>query len=872
MVGEPVPVIRTPDQRIRVFVSSTLRELAAERAATRAAIERLGLAPVMFELGARPHPPRALYRSYLAQSDVFVGLYAASYGWVAPDEEVSGLEDEYALAPADMPKLIYLKRVSQREPRLEALIDRIREDDTAAYLPFDDADELAARVAADLATLLAERFDESRRRPQAAPPVPAPAARVPEPFTATIGRDGDIAAVTALLTDGHRLVSVIGPGGIGKSRLAIEVARRVGALFPDGVYFVPLENVLEPGLLLPTVAYALGIRDNGEAAIEERITRALEDRRVLLVLDNFEQLVDAAPALVRLFTAAPGVSLLVTSRVVLRVRGERVYDVGALAVPPPDAPPTRERVLTASACALFVDRARATHPAFELTDANAEAVMDVCRRLEGMPLAIELAAAKVRMLAPQAIAERLGRALPLLTAAVRDLPARHRTMRATLEWSVSLLPPEDRALLEDLGVFAERFTLEAVEALSAGRPWEGRTLESLASLIDGSLVARADADGRSVLSLLAIVREYAVDRLTERGDADRMRQLHADHYLALVRDLAPHLRGPGQERTLGELALQHANLRAAVRHLVYTDRLDDAGTLTWHLLIYWWIMGRFAAVRVWMLELLGKDRPITQRTRAIAWFFALWGELWQRPAQEVVAGLGEVVRLFTLSEDEDAAAMAAAARATARVQLADPDLDLAEQELRDAVDRLHAVGNGWGEAISRVSLARVAWLRGSIDDALGHLERATAIAAAGGDLFTRSIAGNQRGRLLIVRGDVDEAEAVFVRTLLDSLRLRHEEGVAYGLEGLCAVAAARGEAQRAGTLSAAASAIRHRVGVFDIEAFTVHALSLDAARRTDPAGVAAGEARGATLTLAEAVGLALPAQEQDAARAALARW
>ncbi len=873
MTGVVEPVIRTPDQRIRVFVSSTLRELADERRAARAAIERLQLAPVMFELGARPHPPRALYRSYLAQSDVFVGIYGASYGWVAPGEEISGLEDEYRLAPRDMPKLIYIKAVDERDERLRELIARIQNDDTAAYLPFESADDLGDRVAGDLATLLAERFDQSRQTDETPPATSSLVARVPVPYTRTIGRDDDIGAVVDLLARGEdRVVSLIGPGGIGKSRLAIEVALAAEQHFPDGVYFVPLENVLEPGLLLPTIAFTLGIRDNGEAALEERLSRALEHRRVLLVLDNFEQVVEAAPVLVRLYTVAPLASFLVTSRIVLRIRGERVYEVPALSAPAAGAPPTRERAEQLAACALFVDRAGAAKPGFALTDANAGAIMDICRRLEGLPLAIELAAAKARMLSPQLIAERLERGLPLLTAAVRDLPERHRTMRATLEWSVSLLPPEQRAMLDDLGVFAERFTLDAVEALGAGRLWEGEALDGLVALVDASLVKQNEVGGRTVLSLLAIVREYAIGRLKERGEADLMRAAHADYYRALVARLAPELRGPGQADVLPELGLQLANLRAAVRHLVYTDRLDDAADFTWSLLIYWWIMGLFGGVRVWMLELLAKEKPITQHSRAIAWFFALWGELWQRPAQEVVAGLGEVVRLFAESGDEDASAMAFAARATARVQLPDPDIDLAERELTDAVERLHAVGNAWGEAITRVSLGRVSWFRGSIDDALAHLERATAIAMARGDRFTLSVAGNQRGRLLIVRGAIDEAEEVFVQTLVQSVRLHHEEGVAYGLEGLCAVAAARDDAERAGELSAAASSIRQRVGVFDVEAFTVHSLSLDAVRARHPERVAAGEARGRELTAAEAVARALPEAEARMAAELFQHW
>ncbi|SFS09323.1 Predicted ATPase [Agrococcus baldri] len=872
-------MIRTPDQRVRVFVSSTLRELADERRAVRAAIERLRLAPVMFELGARPHPPRSLYRSYLAQSDVFLGIYGDSYGWVAAGEELSGLEDEYRLAPPEMPKLIYIRASEQREPRLEALIERIQQDDTAAYLPFGSAAELQEQVISDLATLLAERFDESRPTPSHASGgadeiPPTPDLRLPVPYTSTIGRERELGEVRELLAAGSdRVISLIGPGGIGKSRLAVEIARATEDLFPDGRYFLPLEGVFEPGLLLPTIAYVLGIRDNGEAVLEERVARALEGRRVLLVLDNFEQIIDAAPLLVRLFSLAPSATFLVTSRVVLRIRGERVYDVQALGVP--DAARGRAgaaRAERSAACRLFVDRARAVNPGFALTDENAAAIADICRRLEGLPLAIELVAAKARMLTPQGIAERLEQSLPMLTAAARDLPDRHQTMRATIDWSVSLLGDEDRGLLEDLGVFARQFTLEAVEALGAGRAWEGRAMEGVAALVDASLVKQAQLGGRSVLSLLAVVREHSLGRLKERGEAGRMRAAHADHYSALVARVAPGLRGPGQAESVVQLGLELPNLRAAVRHLVHIDRLDDAGDFAWRLLVYWWIAGFFGEVRVWMLELLDKEQPITPHTRAVAWFFALWSEMWQRPTEQVVAGLGECVRLFTESGDEDAAAMSVAARATARLQLPLPELDAAERELGEAVERLRALENRWAEAITEVSRGRLAWLRGKQDEAQSHFDRATEVAEASGDLFTLSVAGNHQARLQLVRGEVDAAESGCIRTLLVSTRLHFEEGVAYGLEGLCAVAAARGDAERAGTLAAAADTIRQRIGVFDAEVFTVHTPQLDGIRAADPRAVAAGELRGAELTVPEAIALALPAPELERIAASLVGW
>ncbi|WP_308492898.1 ATP-binding protein [Microbacterium terrisoli] len=872
MTGE-TSVIRTPDQRIRVFVSSTLHELANERVAARAAIERMRLAPVMFELGARPHPPRSLYRAYLDQSDVFVGIYADSYGWVAPGEEISGLEDEYVLAPPAMPKLIYVRRSQQREDRLAQLIERIQRDDTVAYLPFDDASQLEEQIAADLSSLLAERFEQSRRttdEPEPASTDPL-LSRVPVPYTTTIGREDDIAAVREMLTSTrNRTVSLIGPGGVGKSRLAIEVARSAQDLFPDGVYFVPLEGVFEAELLLPTIAHALGVRDNGEAALEERISRALADRRVLVVLDNFEQIVDAAPVLVQLYSVAASAQFLVTSRIVLRIRGEQVHEVRAL--PVPEASGTLERARDSAACALFVDRARAADATFALTEENAADVVAICRALEGLPLAIELAAAKARLLTPHGIAERLDQSLPLLTAAVRDLPERHRTMRATIEWSVSLLAPDDRELLESLGVFGRRFTLDAVEALSVGRPWEGRVIEGLAVLVDGSLVRQTDLGGRSVYSLLTIMREYAIGRLKDRGEIAAMRLAYADHYAALVRRLAPGLRGSAQADAVAELGLELPNLRGAIRHLVFTDRLDDAADFAWSLLIYWWIAGFLAEVRVWMLELLGKDKPITAHSRAVAWFFALWGQMWQNPSQEAVAGLAECARLFTESGDEDAAAMAEAARATARVQLPDPDLETAETELLAAFERLEGLDNTWAQGITQVSLGRLAWVRGSLDDALSHFNRAIDLAKACGDLFTLSVAGNQTGRLLLAQRDADAAEQVFDGTLLDSVHLHFDEGVAYGLEGMSGVAALRDDPERAGLLSAAAAAIRHRIGIFDVDAFTVHLALLDEQRAAHPAAFESAAQRGAELTLAEAVALALPESARAEAAVALARW
>ncbi|MGH1523462.1 DUF4062 domain-containing protein [Leifsonia sp. L25] len=392
-------VIRTPDQRLRIFVSSTLQELAAERRAARTAIERLHLAPVMFELGARPHPPRELYRSYLQQSDVFLGLYWERYGWVAPDEQVSGLEDEYNLCPDDVPRLLYVKASDHRDERLSGLLNRIRDDDRAAYKYFETSKELARLIEADLAILLAERFDQSRpltfdeqESSRAAivrsgpDPAVADPVRLPVPLTGLVGRQRDIAAIRGMLAAGTRFVTLVGPGGIGKSRLAIAAARSSAPDFEDGSVFVDLSAVHDPERVPSRIAQSLGVRDTGDAPITENLATALRERSLLLVLDNFEQVVEAAPVLTTLLAEAPELAILVTSRVLLRISSEQSYDVEPLA--------------DEQAVDLFVQRAHAVKPDFEITADNEEDVERVCEALDGVPLAIELAAARVRVLSP----------------------------------------------------------------------------------------------------------------------------------------------------------------------------------------------------------------------------------------------------------------------------------------------------------------------------------------------------------------------------------------------------------------------------------------------------------------------------------------
>jgi len=548
------PVIRTPDRRLRVFVSSTLGELADERRAVSRAIEALRLTPVMFELGARPYPPREVYQQYLAQSDVFIGLYWQRYGQPAPGAQASGLEEEFELSGA-LPRLLYVKTPApDLEPRLADLLGRIQAEASASYRHFRTPAELGRLVRDDLAVLLSERFAAAGR--PAAVAAPSRDSRpLPVGTTPLLGRERAIEEVAALMERPEvRLVTLTGPGGVGKTRLAVAAGDRLRGRFGAGIVFVPLDSVTDPGQVLAAIARAAGADLADASAPVEALAETFGDGTWLLVLDNLEQVVQVAPDIGELLARCPGLAIMATSRTVLGLRAEWEYPVPPL--PPPADPVSASvtEIAASPAVALFVDRARAVRPGFALTEGNAAAVAEICRRLEGLPLAIELAAARTRLLDPPALLDRLAASLDSLGTGAVDLPERQRTLRATVQWSIGLLDDAERSLLEVTAVFADGWTIQAASAV-AGLD-EDRALELSEALARHSLVY-LDSTGLGPRSrMLETVREFVAEQLALRPDAAEIGRRHADYYRTLAEQADRPLRGSGRREWMDRLRVE----------------------------------------------------------------------------------------------------------------------------------------------------------------------------------------------------------------------------------------------------------------------------------------------------------------------------
>ncbi len=658
---------------------------------------------------------------------------------------------------------------------------------------------------------------------------------LPIQSTPLIGRELQVTdAVTLVRRQDIRLVTLTGAGGTGKTRLSLQVAAELVTDFEDGVFLVDLAAITDPQLFIPTVAQTLSVREKPGQSLAETLSDYLRDKHVLLVLDNFEQLLDAGPAVSELLAAAPNLKALVTSRAPLHLSGEHEYSVPPLAVPDLDASEPLATLAAYEGVQLFLERAQAVKPEFELTSGNAPAVAEICARLDGLPLAIELGAARVRILSPEALLGRLSQRLALLTGGARDAPARQRTLRDTIEWSYGLLSASEQRLFARLSVFLGGRTIEAAEAVcDPGAELDPAVFDGVASLVEKSLLRQQEGPaGEPRLFMLETIREYALDRLERSEEGELLRQRHADYFVVLAEEAEPEILGADQVLWLQRLEAERDNFRAALGWLLERGDTERALRLIGALRRAWVARGYLSETRKWLEAAFDQSAAVPPEVEAKALYGLGRVALVQGDYDQAIPALEASARLFgELGEAEGLVFSLADLGFIATAQGRQEDARLfAEESLAEA----KAAGNETTMAAALHSLACTKLDAEEYGEARALFEQSLALRRKLGDKRNMANSLCYLGSVALLEGDYDGATEL----LDESLALGRELGnlliVSAALANESLVALAAGHAERAAALGIEGLALSHELGDKRTTVECLHALAAVAAVQGEP--------------------------------------
>jgi len=649
--------------------------------------------------------------------------------------------------------------------------------------------QLFGKTAEELG-LVKARFDEYIQQPQA--PAEDSESRqaseymwkIPRPFTSFIGREQDIASVSNLLKrpDVH-LVTLLGPGGVGKTRLSIEIANTMRQYFTGGICFVSLASISDPMLVFSTIAQALDMQEGGSQSMIEQIKSILRDRSFLLVLDNFEQVVTAAPLLEELLTACPGLKALMTSRTVLHLQAEHEYPIAPLVTPDPAQPTTAENLIQYPAIALFVQRAQAILPTFQLKQSNAEVIAKICNRLDGLPLAIELAAARIKLLPLQALLAHLTQDFRLLKSELRNQPARQQTLYNTIKWSYDLLDEQEQHFFRHLSIFPGGCTLDAAGAILKNEQ-TSEMLNTMASLVDKCLLQQVEQDGEVPrFVILETVREFGLHSLQTHGELEESRDAHASYYLALVEEARPHFNGAQQALWLARLEQEKENLRAALSWLIQQKETERA-------LRFCEAFGKFCGLR------------------------GYWGEeqYWLKTALALPWSL------------EARAMRARVLRRAGHLAYRLRDLGLARSLLEESVALSRLQGDQQNLAGALVGLGWVLYRQNDGVSASTLLHESVAAAQLSGDRWALANALESLGRLAHFQGHTDEARQLLHESVQLSRELGDKESLARFLTTLVSIELAQNRTLQAARLAQESFALAQDLGTKPLIALVLDSL------------------------------------------------